>query len=144
MPPIFINTTELSKADIEAKKRIFTASKAGAASKEVEDLMKKTVVDALVNNAKFTTNKYKDAKGYTLKMEITEVTVDSAGNTACKMSTTIERYPDGNVASVGVNSNAKLGPPADKQAILECAKAMVKGALEKSMPIMIEDLAKYR
>ena len=144
MPPIFINTTELSKADIEAKKRIFTASKAGAASKEVEDLMKKTVVDALVNNAKFTTNKYKDAKGYTLKMEITEVTVDSAGNTACKMSTTIERYPDGNVASVGGNSNAKLGPPADKQAILECAKAMVKGALEKSMPIMIEDLAKYR
>lgn len=144
MPPIFINTTELSKADIEAKKRIFTASKAGAASKEVEDLMKKTVVDALVNNAKFTTNKYKDAKGYTLKMEITEVTVDSAGNTACKMSTTIERYPDGNVASVGGTSNAKLGPPADKQAILECAKAMVKGALEKSMPIMIEDLAKYR
>lgn len=144
MPPIFINTTELSKADIEAKKKIFTASKAGAASKEVEDLMKKTVVDALVNNAKFTTNKYKDAKGYTLKMEITEVTVDSAGNTACKMSTTIERYPDGNVASVGGISNAKLGPPADKQAILECAKAMVKGALEKSMPIMIEDLAKYR
>jgi len=144
MPPIFINTTELSKADIDAKKKIFTATKAGAASKEVEDLMKKTVVDALVNNAKFTTNKYKDAKGYTLKMEITEVTVDSAGNTACKMSTTIERYPDGNVASVGGNSNAKLGPPADKQAILECAKAMVKGALEKSMPIMIEDLAKYR
>ena len=144
MPPIFINTTELSKADIDAKKKIFTATKAGAASKEVEDLMKKTVVHALVNNAKFTTNKYKDAKGYTLKMEITEVTVDSAGNTACKMSTTIERYPDGNVASVGGNSNAKLGPPADKQAILECAKAMVKGALEKSMPIMIEDLAKYR
>ena len=144
MPPIFINTSELSKADIDAKKKIFTATKAGAASKEVEDLMKKTVVDALVNNAKFTTNKYKDAKGYTLKMEITEVTVDSAGNTACKMSTTIERYPDGNVASVGGNSNAKLGPPADKQAILECAKAMVKGALEKSMPIMIEDLAKYR
>ena len=131
MPPIFINTTELSKADIDAKKKIFTATKAGAASKEVEDLMKKTVVDALVNNAKFTTNKYKDAKGYTLKMEITEVTVDSAGNTACKMSTTIERYPDGNVASVGGNSNAKLGPPADKQAILECAKAMVRARSKK-------------
>jgi hypothetical protein len=93
MPPIFINTTELSKADIDAKKKIFTASKAGAASKEVEDLMKKTVVDALVNNAKFTTNKYKDAKGYTLKMEITEVTVDSAGNTACKMSTDNRAVP---------------------------------------------------
>src|SRR5436190_24394852 len=64
MPPIFINTTELSKADIDAKKKIFTASKAGAASKEVEDLMKKTVVDALVNNAKFTTNKYKCQRIY--------------------------------------------------------------------------------
>jgi len=139
MPPIYINTDPG-----DSKKKIFDASKAGAASAEVETLMKKTIVDLLVNNAKFTTNKYKDAKGYTLKMEITEVTVDGSGNTACKMSTIIERYPDGNVASVGGTSNAKLGPPADKQAILECAKAMVKGALEKSLPIMIEDLAKNR
>jgi hypothetical protein len=144
MPPIFINTTELSKADVEAKKKIFEASKAGGASAEVEALMKKTVVDLLVNNAKFTTNKYKDAKGYTLKMEITSVKVDAAGNTSTTMSTIIERYPDGNVASVGGTSKASLGPPADKQAILECAKAMVKGALEKSLPIMSEDNVKHR
>ena len=139
MPPIYINTTELSKADIEAKKKIFTASKAGAASAEVETLMKKTIVDLLTNNAEFTTNKYKDAKGYTLKMEITSVKVDDAGNTSTTMSTIIERYPDGNMVSVGGESKAKLGPPADKQAILECAKAMVKGSLEKSLPIMTQD-----
>lgn len=138
MPPIYINVEQ------DPKKKIFNADKAGGASAEVETLMKKTIVDYLVNNAKFTTNRYKDAKGYTLKMEITEVTVDKAGNTATKMSTIIERYPDGNVASVGGTSNAKLGPPADKQAILECAKAMVKGALEKSLPIMSEDMVKHR
>lgn len=138
MPPIYIHTVS------ENKKKIFDAIKVGAASAEVETLMKKTVVDLLVNNAQFTTNKYKDAKGYTLKMEITEVTIDGSGNTKTQMSTVIERYPDGNIASVGGTSKAALGPPADKQAILECAKAMVKGALEKSMPIMIEDLAKNR
>ena len=144
MPPIFINTTELSKADIDAKKKIFTATKAGAASKEVEDLMKKTIENALVKNADFTTNKYKDAKGYTLKMKLTEVTVDKDGNTSTKMMTIIERYPDGNMVSTGGESTAKLGPPADKEAILECVKAMVKGALEKSMPKLKEDMAKFR
>jgi hypothetical protein len=136
MPPIYINTEN------DPKKKIFVASKAGAASAEAEALMKKKVIELLSTNAKFTTNKYKDAKGYTLKMEVTEVNVDGAGNTACKMSTIIERYPDGNVASVGGTSNAKLGPPADKQAILECVGAMVTGAVTKSLPIMIEDLAK--
>lgn len=139
MPPIFINTD-----NSDPKKKVFNAAKAGGASAEVEALMQKTIVDLLAKNATFTTNKPKDAKGYTLKMEITEVIVDGSGNTSCKMSTIIERYPDGNVASVGGTSTAKLGPPADKQAILECAKAMVKGALEKSLPIMTKDMAENR
>jgi hypothetical protein len=140
MPPIYINTEQGS----DPKKKTFNGIKAGAASKDVEDLMKKTIVDYLVKNAKFTTNKYDGAKGYTLRMEITEVTVDAAGNTATKMSTIIERYPDGNVASVGGTSNAKLGPPADREAILECVKSMVKGVMEKSLPIMEEDMVKHR
>jgi hypothetical protein len=134
MPPIYINTER-----IDPKKRIFIADAAGGASAEVEALMKKTVIDALVKNATFTTNKIKDAKGYTLEMELQKVDVDKAGNTACQMSTTIRRYPGGHTASVGGISKAKLGPPADKEAILECVKAMVKESVEKSQPVMLKD-----
>lgn len=140
MPPIYINTEQ----NPDPEKKTFNGNKAGGASKEVEDLMKKTIENALVKNADFTTNKYKDAKGYTLKMKLTEVTVDKDGNTSTKMMTIIERYPDGNMVSTGGESTAKLGPPADKEAILECVKAMVKGALEKSMPKLKEDMAKFR
>lgn len=139
MPPIFINTER-----IDPKKRIFIGDAAGGASADVEALMKKTVIEALVKNAAFTTNKYKDAKGYTLEMELQKVEVDKAGNTACEMSTTIRRYPDGNTASVGGLSKARLGPPADKEAILECVKAMVKESVTKSLPVMSEDMVKHR
>ena len=133
MPPIYLNTEKIDK------KRIFIADVAGGASAEVEDLMKKTVIAALVKNAEFTTNKYDGAKGYTLEMELQKVEVDKAGNTACTMSTTIRRYPDGNTASVGGKSNSKVGPPADKGAIFDCVKAMVKETVDKSLPVMTKD-----
>lgn len=138
MPPIYINTEKL-----DGTKRVFIGDAAGGASADVEALMKKTVIDALVKNATFTTNKPKDAKGYTLQMELQKVDVDKAGNTACTMSTTIRRYPPGDTVSVGGKSNSKLGPPADKEAILECVKAMVKETVTKSLPVMTQDWPKW-
>jgi hypothetical protein len=71
-----------------------------------------------------------NAKGYTLKLTATEVTVDG-GETKCTMSALLFRYPAETLVGTGGGGSAKASGTG-KQAILDCVEAITESQIKKA------------
>src|SRR5215213_8980065 len=134
MPPIYIHAD-----NSDAKNKIFNASKAGAASADVEARIEKTLKTQINKNPGFSTNKGVNNKGYIIRLSVSEITVDG-GKTKVRMKGEILYYPPRQTAKKGEGiemlSTGMTGGAADdgtdKQAIIDAVEAITEELIKKA------------
>ena len=87
MPPIFVNTDNTNPND-----KLFRASVAGAVAAELEKKMQETVVKIIEKDSTFTTNKIKNAKGYSIRLKVAKLETEGR-ETKCSLAGEILLYP---------------------------------------------------
>ncbi len=143
--PIFVDTDNSDPAN-----KLFKASKAGASAAKAEAKMQATVKKILDKTAGFTTVKVPNAKGYTVRMEISKLDV-GGGNTKCSLSGSIVRYPKGatmkggkgeEMLSLGWSGSAEA-TGTNEGALLDCVEAIAESMMTKNgIPTMNNDFPK--
>jgi len=138
-PLIFINTDNSDPHD-----KIYQATKAGGAKAEaiIQTTIKKIIDDA----AGFTTNTSDNAKGYTIRLTVSEI--DATGpNVKCAMTGAIEFYPPvaikkggkgTEMLSTGMTGHANA---TGSTAVLDCVQAITENLTNKAIPIMKANFA---
>jgi len=138
-PLIFINTDNSNPHD-----KLYQATKAGGA--KAEELIQKTIKRIVEKAAGFTTNTSDNAKGYTMRLTVSEV--DASGSPVkCSMSGAIEFYPPvatmkrgkgTEMLSTSLTGHANgTGPTA----VLDCVEAITEDLTNKAIPIMKANFA---
>jgi hypothetical protein len=138
-PLIFINTDNGNSQD-----KLYQAAKAGGA--KAEEIIQTTIKKIVEKAAGFTTNKSDDAKGYTIRLTVSEVAA-SGPNVKCSMSGSIEFYPPvatmkrgkgTEMLSTGMTGHASA---SGSTAVLDCVEAIAEDLTKKAIPIMKANFA---
>lgn len=87
MPLIFVNTN-----NSDPSSKLYNAMKTGKSARAAEEKMQKMVKKIIDKDPGFTTTKADDSKGYSIRLNVSNVQV-LAGNTKCSLSGSIVRYP---------------------------------------------------
>lgn len=140
--PIYIDTDNSNH-----KAKLYNASKAGTAATKVEAKMQ-AVVKKAVEKAGFTTAKVPNAKGYSIRLEISNIEVGS--DTKCSLKGSIVRYPrtmthsqgaGEEMLSVGWGGKA-TATGTGEGAIIDCVEAIAEDMMAKGVPVMNSDFMK--
>lgn len=141
--PIFIDTDNTNAQD-----KLYKAGKAGTAATKIEEKMQ-AVVKKAVEKAGFTTAKIPNAKGYIIRLEISELEV-AGHNTKCSLKGAILRYPKvvtkargagEEMLSTGWGGNATASGTGEG-AILDCVESIAESMMTKGVPVMNSDFMK--
>lgn len=141
MPPIFVDTENTNPEN-----KLFNGAKAGKASAQAEEKMKKAVVKIIGKAPDFTTNKTADGKGYAIRLVVAKVEV-SGQKTTCSLSGDIVRRPremtkkrgEGEeMVSTSMKGNGSVDGTSDRDA-LDCIEAIAEDLVAKSLPAMRKD-----
>lgn len=140
MPPIFINTDNSNPKD-----KLYSASVAGAVAAELEKKMQEMVVKVIEKDSTFTTNKIKNAKGYSIRLKVAKL--ETEGREAkCSLSGEILLYPqvtyskEGNgeqMLSTGMRGSARA---TGRFAAIDCVESITEDLIKKAIPIMRADI----
>src|SRR5688572_14290560 len=87
MPPIYINTD-----NNDPKDKVFLAKLAGDQAAALEKKMQEVVVKVIEKDSTFTTNKVKNPKGYSIRLEVSKFKAEGR-ETTCTVSGEILQYP---------------------------------------------------
>lgn len=140
--PIFVDTDNSN-----AKDKLYNASKAGSAATKAEAKMQ-AVVKKAVEKAGFTTAKVPNAKGYSIRLEIS--TLEIGQDTKCSLKGSIVRYPKGMTQSRGAGeemlslgwSGKATASGSGEGAIIDCVEAIAEDMMKKGLPVMTSDFMK--
>ena len=141
---IFVNTD-----NSDAKNKLYNGSKAGSSAAKAEGKMQAVVKKVLENAAAFTTIKVGNAKGYTIRLEISKLEVADR-KTKCSLSGSIVRYPKNvtmkggkgdEMVSLGWGGKAEADGTAEAS-LLDCVEAITESMMAKGVPTMTADFAK--
>lgn len=132
----------------DPKDKHFDASKAGHAAPKAEAKME-AATKRVLEKAGFTTAKAANAKGYTIRLEVSKVEVEGR-ETKCSVKGSIVRYPAGvtksrgtgeEMLSLGWGGNAHA-TGTDEGAIVDCVEAIAEDMMRKGVPKMNADFMK--
>lgn len=144
MSLIFIDTDNTNP-----KEKTFEAKLAGAESSALEKKMQDTVVKTLSKEPAFTTQKIKDAKGYTIRLKLAKLEV-AGRETKCSLSGEIVEYPKITYGRSGAGSKmlttSLTGSAAASGsfAAVDCVEAITESIVKKAVPIMRMDMSNNR
>jgi hypothetical protein len=141
--PIYIDTDNNNVKD-----KLYNGSKAGSAAVKVEAKMQ-AVVKKAVEKAGFTTTKVPNAKGYSVRLEISNLEL-GGHDTKCELKGSIVRYPKGVTMSRGAGDEMlSLGwggkataSGTGEGAIIDCVEAIAEDMMKKGVPVMNSDFMK--
>jgi hypothetical protein len=112
--------------------------------------MQATVKKILDKTAGFTTTKIANAKGYTIRMEVSKLDV-GGGSTKCSLSGSIVRYPKGvtmkggkgdEMLSLGWSGSGEASGTSEGS-LLDCVEAVAESMMTKNgIPTMNNDFLK--
>jgi hypothetical protein len=132
--PIFVDIDNTDPTN-----KLFKAGKAGNSAPKAEAKMQATVKKILDKTAGFTTTKVANAKGYTIRMEISKLDV-GGGKTKCSLSGSIVRYPKGvtmkggkgeEMLSLGWGGSAEA-TGTNEGSLLDCVEAVAESMMTKN------------
>jgi hypothetical protein len=145
MAQIFVNTDNSNVTN-----KIYKAGKVGKSAAAAEGKMKGAVVEIVGKAADFTTTKFGDAKGYTIRIEVSKV--EKAGaQTTYTLSGEIVRYPATVTKSHGKGEEMVTLRPmtpsfkvegASESLILETIESVVEDMVTKMLPAMRIDMTR--
>jgi hypothetical protein len=136
MPPIFINTDNTNP-----KEKLYVAKLAGDKAAELEKKMQETVVKVIEKDPTFTTNKMKDAKGYSIRLVVSKLKTEG-GETNCSLSGEILQYPKltymkkGPGTAMVSTSMTGSASATGSFAAVDCVEAITESLVKKAIPIM--------
>jgi len=142
--PIFVDTD-----NSDPKNKLYNGSKAGNSAAKVEAKMQSVVKKILDKTPGFTTTKMGNAKGYTIRLEISKL--DTANHkTKCSLSGSIVRYPKGvtmkgakgdEMLSLGWSGSAEADGTSEGS-LLDCVEAITESMMKNGIRTMNADWAK--
>jgi hypothetical protein len=141
---IFVDTD-----NSDAKNKLYDGSKAGSSAAKAEGKMQAVVKKIIEKAAGFTTTKMGNAKGYTIRLEISKLEVADR-KTKCSLSGSILRYPKNvtmkrgkgdEMVSLGWGGNAAADGTSEAS-LLDCVEAITESMMAKGVPTMTADFAK--
>ncbi len=142
--PIFVDTDNSDPTN-----KLYNASKAGQSSAKAEGKMQAVVKKLVDKTAGFTTAKFPNAKGYTIRMEISKLEV-ADHKTKCSLSGAILKYPKGvtmkgakgdEMLSLGWGGSATADGTSEGS-LLDCVESIAESMMAKGIPIMNADFLK--
>jgi hypothetical protein len=141
--PIFVDTDNSNPKD-----KLYNGSKAGNSAGKVEAKMQSKVKEILDKTAGFTTTKMGNAKGYTIRLEISKL--DTADHkTKCSLSGSIVRYPRGvtmkgakgeEMLSLGWSGSAEATGTSEGS-LVDCVDAIIESMMKNGIRTMTADVA---
>jgi len=142
MPPIYIHTD-----NSDPKERLYEAKLAGEKAALLEKKMQDTIVKVIEKDATFTTNKLKDAKGYTIRLTVSKLKVEGR-ETKCSLSGEIVEYPKisygkggSKMLTTGMTGSASA---TGSFAAVDCVEVITESLVKKAIPIMRSDMVNNR
>jgi hypothetical protein len=142
MPPIYIHTD-----NSDPKERLYEAKLAGEKAALLEKKMQDTIVKVIEKDATFTTNKLKDAKGYTIRLTVSKLQVEGR-ETKCSLSGEIVEYPKisygkggSKMLTTGMTGSASA---TGSFAAVDCVEVITESLVKKAIPIMRSDMVNNR
>ncbi|MFL4969322.1 MAG: hypothetical protein ACJ8FU_16000 [Xanthobacteraceae bacterium] len=148
--PIFV---DIDNSDGNDKR--FNAANTGKAAAKAEEAMQKAAKESLTGNAKFTTSKPKNPKGYEITLTVTKVVFDKDKNTTkCFVSGVIARVPlqdtksgakGTDMLSGGWTGSGTVGGGTSDDDVVFCVGGVVKDMMKKDgIPAMEKDFAERK
>lgn len=144
MPPIYINTD-----NTDPKEKLYVAKLAGDKAATLEKKIQETVVKVIEKDPTFTTNKIKNAKGYTIRLTVSKLKVEGR-DTKCSLSGEILEYPkityskEGSGSKMLSTSITGSASASGSFAAVDCVEAITESLVKKAIPIMRADMANNR
>jgi hypothetical protein len=144
MASIFVDTD-----NSDPKNKLYNGSKAGNSSAKVEGKLQAVVKRIIDKTAGFSTVKVANAKGYTIRLEISKLEV-ADHKTKCSLAGSIVRYPKGvtmkgakgdEMLSLGWGGSATADGTTEGS-LLDCVEAVAESMMAKGVPIMSADFMK--
>jgi hypothetical protein len=126
--PIYVNTN-----NSDPKKKVFIARALGKSAFEAEKIMKEGVEEAVKGAPDFTTAQSKDAKGYTIKLEV-KAQAGTGGQTTVSLKIEIETYPAAKIVPMTFKSGTITSSGGPEKVPLDDLKELVNGAVKKALP----------
>jgi hypothetical protein len=143
MPPIYINTEN------DPKDPIFVAKLTGEQAAACEKMMRDTIVKVIEKDSTFTTNKIKNPKGYSIRLEVSKFKAEGR-ETSCTLSGMILEYPKLTYMK-GAPGTAVVSLPfsgsataSGRFAAVDCVEAVAESLVKKALPLMKKHMAERR
>jgi len=142
--PIFVDTDNSNPKD-----KLYNGSKAGGSAGKAEAKMQATVKRLIDKAPGFTTTKMGNAKGYTIRLEISKLDT-SDHKTKCSLSGSITRYPKtvtlkggkgDEMVSLGWSGSAEASGTTEGS-LLDCVEAIIESMMKNGINTMNSDFAK--
>jgi len=143
-PLIFVNTD-----NTDPDNKLFIATMAGGAAGKAEALMQKIVKDTYDKEKGFTTKPFDKAKGYSIRLTVTKVTV-AEHKTTCTISGALVRWPEEQtkkrgkgeaMVSIGDWSSTATTDGTSDYSLMQCIEANTEGMAAKAVKPMQQDFA---
>lgn len=144
MPPIYIHTD-----NSDPKDKLYDAKFAGDKAQALEQKMQETIVKVIGKDPTFTTSKFKDAKGYTIRLSVSKLKVEGR-ETDCSLSGEIVEYPKITYSKEGPGSKMLTtgmtgsASATGRFAAVDCVEVITESIVKKALPIMRSDMANNR